>query len=209
MGIDQPETLDSIFGRYGRVTLGLSLLLQGENFFESPGISHEVAEVYADLLDLVCYVTVEYNDGSKSQDVERINENINEAFSRYFNQFNAHWRRITKNMMTAIHDSQVQYQTTLDIPAIYEFLALQDRPLQMILEGHNHSLADGSFAWFDGQLADFAMGNSDVMFVTGSPGSGKSALAEWTIERLQVSAEYDIWNVISYSIRELISLLTR
>lgn len=202
MGIDQPETLESILGRYGQVTQGLALLMQGKAFFKAPGISYEVSEIYADLLQLVCTVTMEYNDGCRTQDTETMNQNINEAFFVYFSRFNAHWRQITNGILTKLHNSQSHYYTTLDIAAIYEFLDLQDRPLQMIIQGHNHSLADGSFAWFDPHLTAFALGDQDVMAVTGHPGSGKSALFQWTIERLHISAEYDIWNVVNYSIRK-------
>lgn len=202
MGIDQPGSLEGIFGQFGRVTLGISFLLQGENYFTVPGVAHEVAEIYADLVELVSHVTMEYNDASKAQDGEAMDENIKEAFFLYFNRFNLHWRRITKAIMSSVHDSQFQYETTLGISAIYQFLDLQDRPLQMILEGHSHSLADGSFSWFDSDLATFAMGDHDVLAVTGEPGCGKSALAQWTVERLQVSAEYDLWNVISFPIRK-------
>ena len=208
MGIDQPDSLESIFGRYGRVTLGISLLLQGESFFDSPTISQGVAEIYADLLQLSCHVTMEYNDASRTQDMDTMNDNINEAFFLYFNLFNSHWRRITQAILTKVQNSQFQHRATLDIPAIYQFLELQDRPLQMILEGHDHSLADGSFEWFGSHLTNFSVGNHDVMAVTGNPGCGKSALAQWTAERLQVSAEYDIWNVVTYSIREFTSVLT-
>lgn len=203
MGIDQPETLESIFGRYGRVTLGIAMLMQGESFFKSPGISHEVAEIYADLLQLVCHVTMEFNDGCRTQDTEAMNLNINEAFFLYINRFNAHWRHITNGILTKIHNTQSHKYTVLDIAAIYEFLDLQDRPLQMVLGGNNHSLADGSFAWFDHYLAAFSLGDHDVMAVTGDAGTGKSALSQWMVERLQISAEYDIWNVIAYTISKL------
>lgn len=203
MGIDQPETLESISGRYGRVTLGIAMLCQGDSFFKSPVISHEVAAIYADLLQLVCHVTMEYNDGCRTQDTETMHQNINEAFFLYFNRFNAHWRNVTNGILTKVHNTQSYKFTTLDIAAIYEFLDLQDRPLQMVLGGHNHTLADGSFAWFDHYLANFSLGDHDVMAVTGNPGTGKSALSQWMVERLQVSAEYDIWNVIAYSISKL------
>jgi hypothetical protein len=40
------------------------------------------------------------------------------------------------------------------------------------------------------------------MLMAGGPGAGKSAMAQWTVERLQESAEHDSWNVIPYTIRE-------
>ncbi|RHZ57470.1 uncharacterized protein CDV56_103635 [Aspergillus thermomutatus] len=201
MGIEHVDILDSLFGRYGRVTLQISLLLQQESFFrESTSLQNEVSKTYASLLQLVLRVTMEYHDASRTSDWLTMGENIDTAFFQFYNNFNTTWRKMSGLALSK--------RTTTDVAAVYQFLDLQDRPLQMVLEGHNHSLADGSFAWFDPHLTTFTLSSREMMVVTGSPGAGKSALAQWTIERLQVSSEYDIWNVIPCWVREDVPIST-
>ncbi|RLL96298.1 hypothetical protein CFD26_102151 [Aspergillus turcosus] len=201
MGIEHVDMLDSVFGRYGRVTLQISLLLQQESFFrESASLQNEVSKAYASLLQLVLHVTMEYSDASRTLDWLIMGENVDAAFFQFYNSFNTHWRKLSELALSK--------RTATDVAAVYQFLDLQDRPLQMLLEGHNHSLADGSFAWFDPQLTTFTLSSREMMVITGSPGAGKSALAQWTVERLQVSSEYDIWNVIPCWVREDVPITT-
>lgn len=201
MGIEQVDILDAIFSRYGRVTLQISLLLQQESVFtESTSLQNEVAKTYASLLQLVLHVAMEYSDASRSLDWLIMGEHVDAAFFQFHNSCNTNWRKLSELALSK--------RTTMDVASIYQFLDLQDRPLQMILEGHNHSLADGSFAWFDPHLTTFALSNREMMVITGSPGAGKSALAQWTVERLQVSSECDIWNVIPCWVREDVPITT-
>ncbi|KAF4161829.1 hypothetical protein CNMCM6936_002950 [Aspergillus lentulus] len=201
MGIEHVDVLDTIFSRYGRVTLQISLLLQQESFFrESASLQNEVAKTYASLLQLVLHITMEYYDASRSLDWLMMGEHVDAAFFQFHNSFNTNWRKLSELALSK--------RTATDVASIYQFLDLQDRPLQMILEGHNHSLADGSFAWFDPHLTTFTLSNREMMVITGSPGAGKSALAQWTVERLQVSSEYDIWNVIPCWVREDVPITT-
>ncbi|KAF7170799.1 hypothetical protein CNMCM5623_003318 [Aspergillus felis] len=201
MGIEHVDILDSIFGRYGRVTLQISLLLQQESSFkESRLLQDEVAKAYASLLQLVLHVTMVYSNASRSLDWLMMGEHVDAAFFEFHNSFNTNWRKLSELALSK--------RTTTDVAAVYQFLDLQDRPLQMLLEGHNHSLAEGSFAWFDPHLTTFTLSNREMMVITGRPGAGKSALAQWTVERLQVSSEYDIWDVIPCWVREDVPITT-
>ncbi|EAW08563.1 NACHT domain protein [Aspergillus clavatus NRRL 1] len=200
-GIEHVDVLDSVFGRYGSVTLQISLLLQQEGHFrDSNELQTEVARIYASLLQLVLHVTMEHSAASRTQDWVTMGENVDASFFRFHNSFNTNCRKMSELSLSK--------RTSIDIAAVYQFLDLQDRPLQMILEGHNHSLADGSFGWFDPHLTTFTLSNREAMMVTGDPGAGKSALAQWTIERLQVSSEYDSWNVIPYWVRDDVPITT-
>ncbi|PWY63637.1 NACHT domain protein [Aspergillus eucalypticola CBS 122712] len=206
MGIDHIDILESLYGRYGRVTLGISLLLQQETFFPvSRPLQQQVAEIYAHLLELVVHVTSEYRQATRTQHWQTMTSAVDAAFFRYTNRFITHWRQIFAHVLES---GTAKQHTTVDLPAIYQFLELQDRPLQMLLEGHSHSLADGSFTWFEPHLTTFAMGRRSMMMIRGNPGCGKSALAQWTVERLQASSEYDIWNVIPIVIRSDVPIST-
>ena len=206
MGIDHIDILESLYGRYGRVTLGISLLLQQETFFPvSRPLQQQVAEIYAHLLELVVHITSEYRQATRTQQWQTMSTAVDAAFFRYTNRFITHWRQIFAHVLES---GTAKQHTTVDLPAIYQFLELQDRPLQMLLEGHSHSLADGSFTWFEPHLTTFAMGRRSMMMIRGNPGCGKSALAQWTVERLQASSEYDIWNVIPIVIRSDVPIST-
>ncbi|KAL3456476.1 hypothetical protein BJX64DRAFT_294026 [Aspergillus heterothallicus] len=198
MGIDSIDIVDNLFSNYGRVTLGISLLLQQENDFQSSrALQREVGEIYAHLLQLVVHVAAEFRHDARSQNWQSMNEVATQAFFCYFNRFTTHWRRISSIVL----ETTVVKQQHADLASIYQFLELQDRPLHMLLESQTHSLADGSFSWFEPHLTTFTVGPRSLMLVRGNPGAGKSALAQWTIERLQFSSEYDIWNVIPIIIR--------
>ncbi|RAH50957.1 uncharacterized protein BO95DRAFT_379311 [Aspergillus brunneoviolaceus CBS 621.78] len=206
MGIDQLDVIEGLFGRYGRITMGISLLLQQETYFPtSRPLQQQVAEIYAHILQLVVHVAWEYRQGAKTQHWQSMNTAIDLAFFRYFNRFATHWRRVSELVLQA---GTAKHQTSVNLSVIYQFLELQDRPLQMLLEGQNHSLADGSFSWFEPHLTTFAMSRRSLMMIRGNPGSGKSALAQWTVERLQASSEYDIWNVIPVIIRSDVPITT-
>ncbi|KAL6237131.1 hypothetical protein BDW75DRAFT_249405 [Aspergillus navahoensis] len=186
MGIDNIMMIDAIFSRYGRVTLGISYLLQEENEFQnSRALQREVAEIYAHLLQLVVHISAEYRQVMRTQNWQSLNEVVNHGFFCYFNRFTIHWRRIRKASRMAIK-SKMQH---VDLESVYQFLEIQDRPLQMLLESQAFSLADGSFSWFESHLTTFTVGPRSLMLVRGNPGAGKSALAQWTIERLQVSSD--------------------
>ncbi|KAL2840379.1 hypothetical protein BJX68DRAFT_279038 [Aspergillus pseudodeflectus] len=198
MGIDNIDIVDNLFSNYGRVTLGISLLLQQENDFQtSRALQREVGEIFAHLLQLVVHVAAEYRTDSRSHNWQSMTDVATQAFFCYFNRFTTHWRRISSIVL----ESTVVKKQHADLESIYQFLELQDRPLHMLLESQSHSLADGSFSWFEPHLTTFTVGPRSLMLVRGNPGAGKSALAQWTIERLQVSSEYDIWNVIPIIIR--------
>lgn len=63
-----------------------------------------------------------------------------------------------------------------------------------------NSGADFTCEWFDRQLAAFLRGDKGIMIVSGKPGSGKSFLQGWTVERLQTLTGRRASDVISYSI---------
>ncbi|KAL4802830.1 hypothetical protein BDV18DRAFT_61643 [Aspergillus unguis] len=207
MGIDNIDMIDTIFCRFGRVTLGISYLLQQETDFQgSRVLQQEVAEIDSHLLQLVFHITAEYRQVIRSQNWHSMHQVVNHSFFCYFNRFTIHWRQTRKASWVGA-DSTTKKQLA-DLDSVYQFLEIQDRPLQMLLESQAHSLADGSFSWFEPHLTTFTVGPRNLMLVRGNPGAGKSALAQWTIERLQVSAEYDIWNVIPIVIRSDVPITT-
>lgn len=198
------DVFESVFGRYGRVAVHIYLLLQYESAYKSsPELQPEAAAVYADLLEMVCNTTTSCIEGAKSKESEQaIAHNVDSAFLNYSKRYSTHWNEIVESATSKLLNKSSLIYMTPELGSLRQFLGVQDRPLQFILESRTHSLAEGSFEWFNNTLYDFSVGKSPVMLVNGGPGSGKSALAQWTVERLQESGEHDNWNVIPYTIRE-------
>lgn len=159
--------------------------------------------MYADLLEMVCSTTSSCVEGSKGKETDQvIGHNVDAAFVTYARRYSTHWNAIVESATSeVVQQSSVIYASPA-IGSLRQFLGVQDRPLQFILDSRTHSLVEGSFEWFNNSLYEFTVGRPSVMLVTGGAGSGKSALAQWTVERLQESAEHDDWNVIPYTIRE-------
>lgn len=208
--LDNMDVFESVFGRYGRVAVHIYLLLQYESAYKSsPELQPEAAAVYADLLEMVCNTTASCIEGAKSKESEHaIAHNVDSAFVNYSKRYSTHWNEIVESATSKLLIMSSLVYMTPELGSLRQFLGVQDRPLQFILESRTHSLAEGSFEWFNNTLYDFSVGTSPVMLVNGGPGSGKSALAQWTVERLQESGEHDNWNVIPYTIRADIPVAT-
>lgn len=131
-----------------------------------------------------------------------IGHHVDAAFVTYARRYSTRWNAIVESATSKLVKQNSLIYSSIELGSLRQFLGVQDRPLQFILESRSHSLVDGSFEWFNNTLYDFTVGKSPVMLVNGGAGSGKSALAQWTVERVQESAEYDNWNVIPYTIRE-------
>lgn len=180
------------------------MLLQYEVAWKSsPELQPEVAALFTDLLEMVSSTATSCIEGFQSKESDQvIGRNVDAAFVAYAKRFSGHWNCIVDTHTDKLVNESSLIYASPELGSLRQFLGVQDRPLQFILDSRAHSLAEGSFEWFNNNLYDFTVGSSPAMLITGSPGSGKSALAQWTVERLQESAEHDSWNVIPYSIRE-------
>jgi hypothetical protein len=202
--MDNTDLFESVFGRYGRVAVGIYLLIQYESAYKtSTSLQPEAAAVFSDLLEMVCTITTSCIEGFKAKESNQLIEhNVDAAFVTYAKRYSTHWNAIVESATSKLVKQSSLIYSSPELGSLRQFLGVQDRPLQFILESRMHSLAEGSFEWFNSTLYEFSVGKSPVMLVTGGAGSGKSALAQWTVERLQESAEHDSWNVIPYTIRE-------
>ncbi|KAJ5400232.1 hypothetical protein N7465_010721 [Penicillium sp. CMV-2018d] len=208
--MDNTDVFESVFGRYGRVAVGIYLLLQYETAYNSsPELQPYVAAVFADLLEMVSSTAMSCVEGFKSKESDQvIGRNVDAAFVTYAKRFSTHWNCVVDaHTAKLVQDSALIYSSP-ELGSLRQFLGVQDRPLQFILDSRAHSLAEGSFEWFNNTLYDFSLASSPVMLISGGPGSGKSALAQWAVERLQESSEHDSWNVIPYTIRADIPVAT-
>lgn len=152
---------------------------------------------------MVCSTAASCVEGFKSKESERtIGHHVDAAFVTYARRYSNHWNDIVESATAKLVKQSSLIYSSPEIGSFRQFLGVQDRPLQFILDSRAHSLTEGSFEWFNNILYDFTVGKSPVMLVNGGPGAGKSAMAQWIVERLQESMEHDNWNVIQYTIRE-------
>lgn len=152
---------------------------------------------------MICSTAVSYVEELKSKKSEQsISHHVDAAFVTYARRYATHWNEIVESVTTKLVKQSSMISSSPEIGSLRQFLAVQDRPLQLILDSRAHSLAEGSFEWFNNVLYDFTVDRHPMMLVSGGAGSGKSAMAQWIVERLQESAEYDHWSVIPYTIRE-------
>jgi hypothetical protein len=208
--LDNTDVFESVFGRYGRVAVGIYLLLQYETAYKSsPDLQPEVAAVFADLLEMVCSTTTSCVEGFKSKESDQvIGRNVDAAFVTYAKRYSTHWNCVVDSHTGKLVKKSSLIYSSPELGSLRQFLGVQDRPLQFILDSRAHALAEGSFEWFNNTLYDFSVASTPVMLITGGAGSGKSAMAQWTVERLQESAEHDSWNVIPYTIREFVKIIS-
>ncbi|KAJ5238468.1 hypothetical protein N7468_003087 [Penicillium chermesinum] len=201
---------ERIFGRYGRVAVGIHLLLQYEDTYKSsPNLQPEAAAVFADLLEMVFSTSTSCVEGLKSKDPDQnIARNVDVAFLTYAKRYSNRWNTIVESSTAKIVQESSLIYSSPEIGSLRQFLGVQDRPFQFILDSRSHKLAEGSFEWFNNTLYDFTVGSSPVLLVTGEPGCGKSALSQWTMDRLQESNEHEAWNIIPYTIRADIPVAT-
>lgn len=186
------------------MAVGIHLLLQYETAYKSsPELQPEAAAVFADLLEMVCTTSSSCIEGFKSKESEHVtSHNVDSGFVIYARRYSTHWNAIVESATSKVVRNSSLIYSSAELGSLRQFLGVQDRPLQFILDSRSHTLVEGSFEWFNNALYDFTVGNSPVMLMAGGPGAGKSAMAQWTVERLQESAEHDSWNVIPYTIRE-------
>ncbi|KAJ5387171.1 hypothetical protein N7509_009712 [Penicillium cosmopolitanum] len=208
--IDNTDLFESVFGRYGRVAVGIHLLLQYETAYKSsPELQPEAAAVFADLLEMISTTSSSCIEGFKSKESEHVTgHNVDSGFVIYARRYSTHWNTIVESATSKVVRHSSLIYSSPELGSLRQFLGVQDRPLQFILDSRSHTLVDGSFEWFNNTLYDFTIGKSPVLLMTGGPGAGKSAMAQWTVERLQESAEHDSWNVIPYTIRADIPVAT-
>ncbi|KAJ5903331.1 hypothetical protein N7504_005714 [Penicillium tannophilum] len=208
--IDNTDLFESVFGRYGRVAVGIRLLLQYESVYKpSPELQPEAAAVFANLLELVCSTTISCVEGFKAKEPDTvISHNVDAAFVTYATRYSTHWNAIVEAATSNVVMQSTLIWSSEELGSLRQFLGVQDRPLQFILDSRSHTLAEGSFEWFNNTLYDFTVGKPPVMLVTGGAGCGKSAMAQWTVDRMQESSDHEGWNVIPYTIRADIPVAT-
>ena len=92
---------------------------------------------------------------------------------------------------------------TVDIVTIRQWLAPQDRTLQILTSdrmGTRSARDEYTCEWFQQHLLDFIRSKDYVLAINGKPGSGKTVLSGWIVERLQRPLGRKSYSTISFVI---------
>ena len=190
----------AVFYKFG---LSLSFFLRHNKLLGvTSHIRAEVGEAFNSMLLLVREVSLYYKLRISEISSHEVTVDFNHAFGRYIDAFHHHKNRITDAMWEHVLGDEVS-EVSVGIKTVRKWLGPRDRTLQTILDDR---LAARNFRdeytceWFQRYLMSFSRGRDDILLVTGEPGSGKSVLAGWIVERLQRPLGRKTYQSLSYSI---------
>ncbi|KUJ18660.1 uncharacterized protein LY89DRAFT_683570, partial [Mollisia scopiformis] len=200
LGRENIDVLEKVFGVFYSCGLTLGVFLrQHELFHETEEFQLILGNCYAELLKLVTGINLFYSRKESSGNFSvRI---FSERFSRSINSFYSH----SDSFTDAIWSTKIGTSSTsgdISVELIREFLIPHDRVTRLLTTTRTTrtTRADFTCEWFDRYLTDFMRSGKERLIVSGKPRTGKSVLAEWTIERLQTLSGRRASEVISYSI---------
>lgn len=106
----------------------------------------------------------------------------------------------------SLREYEITTKTAVTIKVIREWLACQDRTLDLYLSdrmGTRSKRIEYTCEWFESELAKFKKGEERLLWVTGVSGSGKSVLATWMLENLRRTVHLRSgYDAISFTISE-------
>lgn len=80
--------------------------------------------------------------------------------------------------------------SSITVRIVRQWLAPQDRIIDILLSdrmGTRSARHENTCAWFGSHLRSFQRSNDNTLVIIGKPGSGKSVLLGWILERLRKS----------------------
>lgn len=200
LGRENVDVLEKVFGVFYSCGLTLGLFLrQHELLHETEELQLILASCYTDLLKLVTGINLFYS--RKQSNAKFSSRTFEELFSRNIASFFSHSDRFTDAVWAARLGSLSKHGD-VSVEVVREFLNPHDRITRSLTMRRNvrKSRADFTCEWFDRHLADFIRGGKGIMVVSGKPRSGKTFLADWTVERLQTLTGRRASEVVSHTI---------
>ncbi|KAI9768306.1 MAG: hypothetical protein M1840_004914 [Geoglossum simile] len=184
--------LEKVMGILHQMGDALGFFLQHESLFTtSTAIQTSLASAYADLIRLTVGVMIHYRKShTRPLDFPNINE-FRALFGPIVDSFFLHRDRFSNEVWdVSLQASTVLRDSSITIRALRKWLTPQDQTLTFILNdrlGTRTARHELTCEWFDTTLSNFQRSKDDILFVSGGPGTGKSVLAGWILERLKRS----------------------
>ncbi|XMA10439.1 hypothetical protein WAI453_003230 [Rhynchosporium graminicola] len=200
LGRENIDILEKIFGSFYECGLSLGLFNRHhEHIHHTEELQIILGNCYVDLLRLVTGIDLYYSRKQNNavlcaQTFGQVFGNRIDSFSAYSDQFTAIvWKTRLESLSKP---GDVSFEL------VHDFLTSHDRVTRLLTTTRmvQKSGADFTCEWFDLHLAAFLRGHKEIMIVSGKPGTGKTFLSGWTVERLQTITGRHASDVISYSI---------
>ncbi|KAL2069847.1 hypothetical protein VTL71DRAFT_14526 [Oculimacula yallundae] len=200
LGRENVDILEKVFGSFYECGLSLGLFTRHhEHIHHTEELQIILGKCYVDLLRLVTGINLYYsrkqlNTVYSAKDFFRVFGRRIDTFLAYSDQFTA---TIWKTRLESLaKPGDVSFEL------VHGFLTPHDRVTRLLTTTRmvrKHG-ADFTCEWFDLHLAAFLRGDRRIMIVSGRPGTGKTFLSGWTVERLQTLTGRHASDVLSYSI---------
>ncbi|KAK5080604.1 hypothetical protein LTR05_008549 [Lithohypha guttulata] len=187
LGQQNAEALEQAFNLFYQFGLELSpLLRRGEDLFTgSQAIMEGLGRAFADLIQIVTGVSITFHQmvhsGRQSTKVD-----IFATFSSAIAAFRAGVHKCSHEMWNDVLQRHFLDDGQVDV--IQRWLAPHDSTLAFLSSNKiNFACRPEQFTceWFQSYLNTFLKGEKNILLVEGKAGSGKTTLANWTIDRLQ------------------------
>ncbi|KAI0858158.1 hypothetical protein F4860DRAFT_517061 [Xylaria cubensis] len=188
LGHENAEALQTAFDLFYQLGLELSPLLRAENALRlAPSIMEDVARAFSELLNIVSGIAIGYYTAVHSSRHTTTRLDIYATFGASIDNYRSRVQHCEYEIWNFELRTQ-GYDETVQIGALQEWLAPQDQVLAFLASNHI-SLAtrpeEYTCIWFQSHLNQFFKSADKVLLVEGKPGSGKTTLANWVVNRLQ------------------------
>lgn len=180
--------LEKVFGVFYQLGQTLDFYLRSKELFTATAeIQSILTHTYSDLVRLTVDVGIYYKKKCTSGSSTLAGE-FDVEFGHTVDSFFYRKECFTSEVWNCSLRLQETSETDISIHIIRRWLATQDRTLDLFLSdrmGTRTARFEYTCEWFETHLKDFQRSTSDVMWVTGQSGCGKTTLTGWILERLK------------------------
>ncbi|KIW28428.1 uncharacterized protein PV07_08095 [Cladophialophora immunda] len=187
LGSDNAPALETVFNLFYQFGLELSPLLKRVDIITSSRlISDNLSKAFSELLSIVTGVAITFwqivhgNNSSTNLD-------IFSTFSTSIESFRSRVSQCSQDMWNYSLTASGLKETHI-LEALQAWLAPQDTVLAF-LASNNINIASRpeqfTCTWFQSHLTNFMRSGESSLVVEGKTGTGKTTLANWTVDRLQ------------------------
>ncbi|EON63778.1 hypothetical protein W97_03006 [Coniosporium apollinis CBS 100218] len=201
MGPDHIAILEKSFAVFYSIgqTL-LSFLRNRELFVFRENVQHTLVAASADLVQLVSSLTTYYS----SLRAFTSSTEFDTLFGSTVDAFFGH-RNTALNLMWScqLEQSIGSADITIDVQDIRQFLALNDRVIEILMSnrmGSRSGREESTCEWFRPFLMGFVRSRDKMSLVNGRSGTGKTVLGSWIVENLQRAQGRKSYEVLAHTI---------
>ena len=192
LGQENSFALEKALGAFYELGLELRPLLRRADLFDtSKAIQDHLGRAYVDLMEIVTSVAVHFHQlvHGLMTDNATVSVDVHTTFGDQIQTFRNRLKQCSQEMWKSSFQRQ-NVSGGNDVSAIQRWLAPKDSVLVFLASNHiSLAVKPEQFTcnWFQPHLNSFIRSNNNILMVEGKAGSGKTVLANWTLDRLQRS----------------------